>query len=239
MAVDLREDRKRIIIALDKPDAASALTLCDQLDPTLCRVKVGSELFTRAGPAIVDQLHERGFEIFLDLKFHDIPNTVAASSRAARELGVWMFNVHASGGGAMMAAARQAIGPAGAGVPLLIAVTVLTSFSDADLASIGVNTALDNQVRGLATLAQQAGLDGLVCSAREASALSLSHPQLLTVTPGIRMAGDASNDQQRIVTPAAAIDAGAGYLVVGRSISAAVDPAEALQKIAAEIQPAL
>lgn len=228
----------KVIVALDFADAHSALDLARRLDPAQCRVKVGKELFTAAGPALVEQLVQRGFGVFLDLKFHDIPNTVASACRTAAKLGVWMLNVHAFGGKAMMEAARAAI-PAGAGAPRLIAVTLLTSMGQADLADIGVLGAPDDVVMRLAALAQTCGLDGVVCSAREARALrALGGTGFMLVTPGIRPADAGADDQQRVMTPAGAIAAGASYLVVGRPITRAPDPVAALERINREIESA-
>ncbi|MBL8539992.1 MAG: orotidine-5'-phosphate decarboxylase [Betaproteobacteria bacterium] len=227
----------RVIVALDFPDARAALDLARRLDPARCRVKVGKELFTAAGPALVEALRERGFEIFLDLKFHDIPNTVASACRAAAALGVWMINVHALGGRAMLHAARDAI----EGMPqrpLLTAVTVLTSLSAPDLPEIGLSGTPEENVLRLAGLAQAAGLDGVVCSAQEARALRAALGEgFVLVTPGIRMADDAAGDQSRVVTPRAAIEAGATYLVVGRPVTRAVDPATALARILTDLGP--
>ena len=218
-------------MALDVPDMAAAMALAARLDPKACRVKVGSELFTAAGPAVVAALHERGFEVFLDLKYHDIPNTVAGACRAAARLGVWMLNVHASGGEAMMRAAREAV----AGVarpPIVIGVTVLTSLADADLAQVGFpGSARDNVVR-LARLARASGLEGVVCSAQEVTALrQATGGDFVLVTPGIRLAADAPGDQARVVTPSEAVRLGADYLVIGRSITASPDPAATLESI--------
>ncbi len=229
-------DRKRIIVALDFASAPDALTLARTLDPALCRVKVGKELFTAAGPAVIDNLHAMGFDIFLDLKFHDIPNTVAGACRAAKKLGVWMVNVHASGGEQMMAGARDAVGTAGPGVPLLIAVTVLTSMSDSGLAATGVTRTVDEQVVALAQLAQRCGLDGVVCSAREAALLKEQTPGQLSVTPGIRLSEDSADDQTRITTPQQAIENGASYLVIGRSVTAADNPLQRLQQIHSSLE---
>ena len=224
----------KIIVALDFADAASALKLVDQLDPALCRLKVGKELFTAAGPDFVRALVARGYEVFLDLKFHDIPNTVAAACRAAAGLGVWMLNVHASGGSRMMIAARAALGNGSR--PLLIAVTVLTSMSVEDLAEIGVAAAPADQVLRLARLTQQCKLDGVVCSAQEASMLrSELGADFRLVTPGIRPAGFDAGDQRRVMTPQQALNAGATDLVIGRPITAAVDPLVALQQIQFEL----
>ncbi len=225
----------RIIVALDYPSADAAMALADRLDPQQCRVKVGKELFTRAGPAVVEQLTRRGFDVFLDLKYHDIPNTVAAACAAAAELGVWMLNVHAAGGLAMMQAARERLAQA-QNPPLLIAVTLLTSLDDDDLAAIGCPGTTLARVEQLAALSAKAGLDGVVCSPREATVLRkrLGQPFLL-VTPGIRPAQDASADQKRIMTPSQAIAAGADHLVIGRSITAAPDPQAALAMIQTEL----
>ena len=224
-------DSRRVIVALDFPDAAAALAMAARLDPALCRVKVGKELFVSAGPAVVETLHARGFEVFLDLKFHDIPNTVAGAVRAAARLGVWMVNVHASGGSAMMRAAREAA--AGfARPPLVIAVTVLTSLADADLAEIGLPGGAAANVSRLAGLAHASGLDGIVCSAAEAAMVrgALGHA-FVTVTPGIRLPGDAKGDQSRVVTPQDAVRQGAHYLVIGRPVTQSADPAATLLAI--------
>jgi orotidine-5'-phosphate decarboxylase len=225
----------RIIVALDFPDAAQALALVERLDPGQCKLKVGKELFVRTGPALVERLAGLGFKVFLDLKFHDIPNTVAQACRAAADLGVWMVNVHASGGLKMMRAAREAVDQV-ANPPKLIAVTVLTSMGGEDLRQIGLDIEPAEQVVRLAGLAHAAGMDGVVCSAREAPLLRQSiGAGFLLVTPGIRPAGSAVGDQNRILTPARAIEAGADYLVVGRPITQADDPVAALQDINAEI----
>lgn len=224
-----------IIVALDFPTRDAALALADRLDPRLCRVKVGKELFTRCAAGIVQVLHERGFEVFLDLKFHDIPNTTAMAVRAAADMGVWMVNVHCSGGLRMMAACREALDKVGGPVPLLIGVTVLTSMEREDLAGIGLDVEPKEQVLRLAALAEKAGLDGLVCSAQEADALKRAHPGLSLVTPGIRPAGSAQDDQRRILTPRQALERGSDYLVIGRPISQAADPATALATIVAEL----
>jgi orotidine-5'-phosphate decarboxylase len=225
----------KIIVALDFPDAISALALVTRLDPALCRLKVGKELFTVAGPQLVEQLQRCGFEVFLDLKFHDIPNTTAQACKAAAALGVWMVNVHASGGRRMMEAAREGLANF-AKPPKLIAVTVLTSMTQADLLELGVTVTPAEQVLRLASLAQASGLDGVVCSAQEAALL---RKQLGTgfclVTPGIRPAEASADDQSRIMTPRAALESGSSYLVIGRPITKAVDPLQALQQIANEI----
>ena len=225
-----------LIVALDYANERDALVLADQLDPAACRVKVGKELFTACGPAIVEHLQERGFDVFLDLKFHDIPQTVAKACRAAARLGVWMLNVHASGGSTMLRAAREAVNDAaGTQRTLLVAVTVLTSMNDAALREVGVNSSVQDQVGRLATLAAECALDGIVCSALEASRLREAVPELLRVTPGIRPAQYAEDDQRRIMTPAAALAAGSDFLVVGRPITAAEDPAQALSQILSEL----
>lgn len=225
----------KIIVALDYSDADSALALVARLDPALCRLKVGKELFTVAGPQLVEQLMQRKFEVFLDLKFHDIPNTTAQACKAAASLGVWMVNVHASGGRKMMEAAREALANFNK-PPKLIAVTVLTSMAQADLAEIGISVSPAEQVLRLAALTQACGLDGVVCSAQEAALLrKQAGANFCLVTPGIRPAEAASDDQSRIMTPRAALENGSSYLVIGRPITKAVDPLLALQQIANEI----
>ena len=229
----------QVIVALDFDAAQSALEFAQRLDPALCRVKVGHELFTAAGPGLVETLAARGFGVFLDLKFHDIPNTVAAACRSAARLGVWMMNVHAAGGRAMLEAARNAI-PAEETAPRLIAVTLLTSMGEPDLDDIGMTGTPDEVVTRLARLAKKCGLDGVVCSGEEASALrTLCGTSFTLVTPGIRPADAAVNDQHRVMTPAAAIAAGASYLVVGRPVTRAPEPLEALERINAEIADTL
>lgn len=224
-----------ILVALDYPAEAPALALAGQLSPELCRLKVGKELFTRCGPSLVEKLQGMGFEIFLDLKFHDIPNTVAGAVRAAAELGVWMVNVHAAGGRRMMEAAAEAVQGASE-PPLLIAVTVLTSMSDSDLAELGYSESAAQRVQRLAALADDSGLDGVVCSALETRELRASRRRgFCLVTPGIRLAGDAAGDQRRVVTPADALANGSDYLVIGRSITGAKDPLAALQRVHGEI----
>ncbi|MGE0558499.1 MAG: orotidine-5'-phosphate decarboxylase [Burkholderiales bacterium] len=225
----------RIIVALDYADAPEALGLAQRLDPVRCRVKVGKELFTAAGPGLVEQLVDRGFDVFLDLKYHDIPNTVAAACKAAAALGVWMLNVHASGGSAMMQTARAALD----GLqqpPLLIAVTVLTSLGADDLRDIGHAEGPQALAERLAKLAVACGLDGVVCSAQEAKTLRQACGQdFRLVTPGIRLADAAQDDQKRIMTPALAVANGADYLVIGRPITRAADPLAVIDRIAAEI----
>ena len=224
-------DNKRIIVALDVADEEAALALAARLDPKLCRVKIGKELFVAAGPAVVAKVHARGFEIFLDLKFHDIPNTVAGACRAAARLGVWMMNVHASGGEAMLRAAREAVESVSR-PPLLIAVTMLTSLSEADLERVGYSGSLIENVERLARLARASGLDGVVCSAQEAPLIrNATGEDFVLVTPGIRLKTDARDDQSRVVTPVEAVRLGADYLVIGRSITQAPDPAAMLDEI--------
>jgi orotidine-5'-phosphate decarboxylase len=228
----------KIIVALDFPDATSALALVERLDPALCRLKVGKELFTAAGPELVRALVARGFEVFLDLKFHDIPNTVAAACRAAAGLGVWMMNVHASGGRRMMLAAQEALADLPQR-PLLIAVTVLTSMSAEDLGEVGVADAPADQVLRLARLTQACKLDGVVCSAQEASRLCGDlGAGFRLVTPGIRPAGSDAGDQRRVMTPVEALRAGSTDLVIGRPITAAADPLTTLKQIQSDIQNA-
>ncbi len=230
----------RVIVALDFSHPARALALMDRLDPAECALKVGKEMFVVAGPEPVRWMVERGFRVFLDLKFHDIPNTVAQACAAATRLGVWMLNVHAAGGAAMLEAAREAVARTAAELgrprPLLIAVTVLTSLADGDLEAIGLAGPATAAATRLARLAQRAGLDGVVCSAQEAASLRAAcGPAFRLVTPGIRPAGSAPDDQSRIVTPEAAVAAGADYLVVGRPITQAPDPLAALAAINASI----
>lgn len=223
----------KIIVALDYADAASALALVARLDPALCRLKVGKELFTAAGPALVESLVKQGYDVFLDLKFHDIPNTVAKACQAAANLGVWMLNVHAGGGLPMMQAAREGLDKAfGAQAPLLIAVTVLTSMDEHTLHTLGIQRSLTEHVLALATLTQQAGLQGVVCSAQEAAMLKQAlGAGFCLVTPGIRPADASQDDQTRIVTPKEAISLGSHYLVIGRPITQASDPIVALNTI--------
>ena len=225
------DNRKRIIVPLDFPDAASALAMAARLDPAQCRVKVGKELFVAAGPSVVDSLQKAGFEVFLDLKFHDIPNTVAGACKSAARLGVWMLNVHASGGEAMMRAAREAV----AGFPkppLVIGVTILTSLSTADLTPIGYSGTAEQMVERLARLTQGAGLDGVVCSAQEAPALRRAcGAAFKLVTPGIRLPESEKGDQSRVVSPVDAVKLGADYLVIGRPITQSSDPRATLDQI--------
>jgi orotidine-5'-phosphate decarboxylase len=225
----------KIIVALDYPQDAPALELVQRLEPTLCRLKVGKELFTVAGPQFVEQLQKRGFDVFLDLKFHDIPNTTAQACKAAASLGVWMVNVHALGGRRMLETAREALENV-ANRPKLIAVTVLTSMAQEDLLGIGIIATPAELVLRLAELAKASGLDGVVCSAQEATALRQQcGKDFCLVTPGIRPANAAANDQSRIMTPRAALEAGASYLVIGRPITQAADPLMALKEISQDI----
>lgn len=225
----------KVIVALDFSSADEALKLARKLDPAQCRVKVGKELFTRTGPALVEQLQQMNFELFLDLKYHDIPNTTAQACRAAAELGVWMVNVHALGGRRMMEAAREAVSSC-RHQPLLIAVTILTSLDGPELAEVGLSgEPVDNVVR-LARLAEASGMDGVVCSPQEVSTLrEIVDSDFRLVTPGVRPAGAAVGDQKRITTPADAMRLGSSYLVVGRPITQAEDPLAALANINAEI----
>jgi orotidine-5'-phosphate decarboxylase len=225
-----------VIVALDYPDQAAALQMADRLDPALCRLKVGKELFTRSGPALVDALVRRNFDVFLDLKFHDIPNTVAAAVAAAADMGVWMVNVHASGGPRMMSAAREVLDKFGAGAPLLIAVTVLTSMGAEELNATGVADTPAGQVLRLAQLARSCGMDGVVCSALETQQLVATLGRdFVLVTPGIRPADAALDDQTRVATPVEALRNGSHYLVIGRPITRSADPIERLRTILAEI----
>ena len=229
----------RIIVALDYAERGDALALVDQLQPGRCRLKVGKELFTRAGPGLVEELGARGFEVFLDLKFHDIPTTVGRAVAAAAGLGVWMVNVHALGGRAMLEAARDAVA-ALPRAPRLIAVTVLTSMDARALAEVGIPRSPEEEVARLAALAADCGLDGVVCSPLEAAALRAARgPDFLLVTPGVRPAGAERGDQRRATTPAEAVAAGADYLVVGRPVTRAEDPMAALAAIEAELAGAI
>lgn len=228
----------RVIVALDFASSAAALALAAQLDPRACRVKVGKELFTAAGPRVVERLVEHGFDVFLDLKFHDIPHTVAQACWAAAKLGVWMLDVHALGGRAMLQAAREAVEGA-ARRPKLVAVTLLTSQGPEELSELGIAGTAEEVVERFARLARSAGLDGVVCSAQEAAVLRRSHGgDFLLVTPGIRPHGESRDDQRRVATPRAALSAGASYLVVGRPITRALDPAAALAAINRDIEGA-
>ena len=222
--------QSKFIVALDFDNQFEALTLVDQLSPSQCALKIGSAMYTHLGPAFVHALVAREYRVFLDLKFHDIPNTVARACAVAADLGVWMLNVHASGGLPMMQAARKALDSYGVDRPLLIAVTVLTSMTEHDLLAIGIDRAMQAHVCQLALLAQKADLDGVVSSALEVPAIKAAcGKKFLTITPGIRMFGDNTDDQARIVTPLMAVNAGSDYIVVGRPISQAKSPADAIK----------
>lgn len=228
-------NQSKIIIALDYPTTGQALEMVSRLNPTQCRIKVGKELFTLGGPKFVESIQKLGFEIFLDLKFHDIPNTVAAACRVAADLGVWMVNVHALGGRRMMEAASEAIVHSENQVNL-IAVTILTSHSDSELHEIGLSGSAEDNVLRLAQLAKESGLDGVVCSAKEASMLKERiSKDFVLVTPGIRPSWSVKGDQSRVMTPREAISAGADYLVIGRPITEAENPYDALNKITDEL----
>ena len=224
-----------VIVAMDYSNLAAAEAMADQLDPSQCRLKVGKELFTHCGPAVVRKLQDKGFEVFLDLKFHDIPNTVAGAVKAAADMGVWMVNVHASGGQRMMNAAKEALANYQS-APLLIAVTVLTSMDRDDLFGVGIDCDPLQQVERLAKLTHQSGLDGVVCSAQETAVLRASiGAEFLLVTPGIRPLDTAQGDQRRIATPSSAIAMGSNYLVIGRPITQQVQPLSTLVNINAEL----
>ena len=226
----------KIIVALDFPSQNPALELVDKLDPGKCRLKVGKELFTRSGPQLVEGLQKRGFDVFLDLKFHDIPNTTSAAVAAAADLGVWRVIVHASGGEKMMTARRERLESFGADRPLLIAVTVLTSMNADDLVGIGITDSPEAQVSRLATLTKNCGLDGVVCSAQEAPKLKVEQgADFKLITPGIRPLTADKGDQQRIMTPTDALKAGSDYLVIGRPITQASDPLASLEAIHSEV----
>lgn len=225
----------RIIVALDYPDAVDAIALVNKLSPSRCKLKIGKELFTLAGPEFVKELVDKGFDVFLDLKFHDIPNTVARACAAAAELGVWMVNVHTLGGREMLEAAREAITKS-SHQPLLIGVTILTSMADSDLNEIGITGSVAQNVQRLALLANSCGLDGVVCSALEASQIrAITSPSFKLVTPGIRLADSSANDQKRITTPARAVQNGSDYLVIGRPITQAIDPMQVIERIEQEL----
>ena len=227
--------KSKIIVALDYPDAQEAMQLVERLVPDLCRLKVGKELFTRAGPPLVETLAARGFDVFLDLKFHDIPNTVASACQAAAELGVWMLNVHALGGERMLQAAKEGVSRTGH-APLLIAVTILTSMDETDLASVGLSGSPQDNVLRLASLAQQSGLDGVVCSSRETAVLREQlDAGFRLITPGIRPAGSQADDQRRVMTPVDAIKNGSDYLVIGRPVTRADDPVGVLRTINSDL----
>ncbi|MEH5864356.1 orotidine-5'-phosphate decarboxylase [Escherichia coli] len=226
-----------VVVALDYHNRDDALAFVDKIDPRDCRLKVGKEMFTLFGPQFVRELQQRGFDIFLDLKFHDIPNTAAHAVAAAADLGVWVVNVHASGGARMMTAAREALVPFGKDAPLLIAVTVLTSMEASDLADLGVTLSPADYAERLAALTQKCGLDGVVCSAQEAARFKQVFGQeFKLVTPGIRPQGSEAGDQRRIMTPEQASAAGVDYMVIGRPITQSVDPAQTLKAINASLQ---
>lgn len=227
----------KLIIALDFAQSSQAISLIEQLNPQQCALKVGSELFTRSGPVLVQNMIKRGFRVFLDLKFHDIPNTVAKACQAAADLGVWMITVHAAGGEAMLQAARKSCAAYGETRPKLVAVTVLTSLAEQDLPSVGVESTLPQQVERLALLAQTIGMDGVVCSAQEVAQIKkICGHAFLAVTPGIRLSGDEVDDQARVITPQDALNAGSDYLVMGRSITKAADPAAVVQRLQQYVQ---
>jgi orotidine-5'-phosphate decarboxylase len=233
--LSLQRSEPRVIVALDFADLGPARELVRRLDPSLCRLKVGKEMFTRYGPHFVEELTKGSFDVFLDLKFHDIPNTVAAACAAAADLGVWMINVHALGGRKMMEAARERVALS-AHRPLLVAVTVLTSMSQSDIAEVGLAGTPDDNALHLAQLAKASGLDGVVCSPREAAAIrGAAGPGFLLVTPGVRPPSAALDDQQRVMTPADAVAAGADYLVIGRPVTKSPDPLSVLRDITAQI----
>lgn len=226
-----------IIVALDQPHLDELNALVDKLDPHRCQLKIGKGAFTRFGPDLVKRLQRQGFQIFLDLKFHDIPNTVADACKAAADLGVWMLNVHALGGSRMLQAAKDALASYGPKQPILLAVTILTSLAAADLAELGLQGEISTWVERLAGLAQQCGLDGVVCSANEADSLrNRLGSEFCLVTPGIRLAKDTPFDQRRVMTPVAALDAGAHYLVIGRPITQAKDPLSVLDQIELDLK---
>jgi orotidine-5'-phosphate decarboxylase len=225
-----------IIVALDNLDRTSAVLLAKQLNPKQCRLKIGKELFTAYGPSLVEQLMKLDFEIFLDLKFHDIPNTTAKACLAAAKLGIWMLNVHTLGGIAMLRAAHEAIDKLTGYKPLLIGVTLLTSLTEQDLSALGFQNSLEQQVLSLAELAYQTGLDGVVCSPHEAFSLRKKFGEkFCLVTPSIRLTDSPPDDQQRHLTPKEAISQGADYLVIGRPITQAKNPVEVLDLIINEI----
>lgn len=225
-----------IIVALDHRSPQEALKFAQQLDPTQCRLKIGTALFTRIGPPIIEKLRKMKFEVFLDLKFHDIPNTVGIACEAAMDLGVWMMNIHAQGGSRMMAIAREYIDKKTGPKPLLIGVTILTSLDANDLKEIGLIPEPAATVQRLAVLAQKAGLDGVVCSPQELKLLrSTLKPNFKLVTPGIHFGDIEANDQKRVATPAQAIRDGADYLVIGRSLTQSTQPLVVLEKILNEI----
>lgn len=232
-------NESRIIVALDYPDAQQAYQFVDRIEAGSCKLKVGKELFTAEGPLFVESLTSKGFDVFLDLKFHDIPNTVAKACAVAADLGVWMMNVHALGGRKMMEAAREALAQKQT-PPLLIAVTILTSMASEDIHAIGLTGEPAENVSRLAALADIAGLDGVVCSPQEVAMLRAQHSdRFQLVTPGIRPTDSAVGDQKRIMTPAQAIKSGSSYLVIGRPITQADDPMQALAMISEEVKTSM
>jgi len=233
----MQNSNPRIIVALDYDNELDALNLVEQLDPKLCRLKVGKGMFTRLGPSFVKQLVAKDFDIFLDLKFHDIPNQVALACKAAADLGVWMLTLHAQGGRKMLEAANKAVASYKNVKPKLVAVTVLTSLNQADLTEMGLTNSIADYANQLAKLSMSAGLDGAVCSPHEVKQLKQTcGKDFCLVTPGVRLASDSQDDQQRVTTPEQAIQFGADYLVIGRSITTAVDPLATLVKIAESIK---
>ncbi len=227
---------KKWIVALDVRDEATAFAWADAWSPSLCALKVGLEAYARFGSSFVRQLISRGYDVFLDLKFHDIPNTVASACAAAADLGVWMLNVHASGGERMMEAARDALLPFGKDKPYLIGVTVLTSLGEHDLPALGITQSLDAQVLQLASSAQNAGLDGVVCGAHEVPQVKARLGEnFLTVTPGIRITGTSTDDQARYVTPKEADALGSDYGVIGRSVTKASNPTAVLKTLVSDV----
>ncbi|WP_039056056.1 orotidine-5'-phosphate decarboxylase [Enterobacter sp. Bisph1] len=225
-----------IVVALDYDNRDKALAFVDRIDPRDCRLKIGKEMFTLFGPQLVRDLQQRGFDIFLDLKFHDIPNTTAHAVKAAADLGVWMVNIHASGGARMMTAAKEALATFGNDAPLLIAVTVLTSMEGSDLQDLGITIPPAEHAERLARLTQQCGLDGVVCSAQEAVRFKTAlGKEFKLVTPGIRPAGSEAGDQRRIMTPEQALAAGVDYMVIGRPVTQSADPAQTLKAINASL----
>jgi|TARA_B110000196_G_scaffold6022_1_gene5404 orotidine-5'-phosphate decarboxylase len=231
----MKTNNPRIIVALDYSNSINALEFVETIDPTLCKLKVGKELFTRCGPSFVSLLVKKGFDVFLDLKFHDIPSTVSKAIKAASDLGVWMTNLHASGGREMMEEAKNTLDKSGSGM-LLIAVTVLTSFNSKDLNEIGVLHDVNKQVNELAWLSKKSGMDGVVASAMEAEMLRKTHgDEFIIVTPGIRLNSVKNDDQNRIVSPSQAIINGSNYLVIGRPVTRASNPSDILKRISHEI----
>jgi len=238
--VSFCKDNKRILVALDYSEERQALDMIAMLDPDLCRVKIGKELFTRCGPLFVKRVVNEGFDVFLDLKFHDIPNTTANACLAAADLGIWMMNVHALGGRNMMTTAKEALLKHGYDDTLLIGVTILTSMGPEDLCAIGLhNDPAENVIR-LAKLASESGLDGVVCSAQEVSMIRADlGDEFILVTPGVRPLGASLDDQKRIMTPSKALESGSDFLVIGRPITKAKEPAKSLQQIYGEINAVL